>query len=236
MKSKSKKTVKGIVIGVVVVGLLAFGGWWANEIFGNPISKHLAEKTAKVYLAQTYPDLNLVTEDCGYDFKYMQYYITVSSPDSIDTRFSLKFDSKGNLTDDNYEWSLSSNTEARFDRAASDDIEALLIKEFGEDCDPLISLALDEGTKVTDFVKTDEPVDLDNFPFEVTVNINVYSDDRSDENIQKTIDRIDKALNGKYVIREYSMYFWPDPNGPNADDKHEFISVLGEDLKKAENE
>ncbi len=236
MKNKTKKIVKGTVIGVVVAGILGLGAFFANEFVGNPISKHLAEKTAKVYLAETYPNLNLVTEKCNYEFKNMEYLVAVSSPDSVDTNFYLTFDSRGNLTDDDYEWRLPINTEKRFSKAASDDIEALLIKEFGEDCDPLISLALDKGTKVTDFVEIDEPVDMDNFPFEVSVIINVYSDDRSDENIQKITNRIDKALNGKYVIHEYHINFWPDPSGPNADDNAEVISVPGKHLEKVENE
>ena len=98
MKKKVLKIIALIIAITLIVGLACV----ANSLNGNPISKMLAQKAARVYLEENYPDTDYFIEDLGFSFKFVGYYVHVRSESSIDTRFSLEIDMVGNVFFDTY--------------------------------------------------------------------------------------------------------------------------------------
>lgn len=98
MKKKTK-IIAGIAAFILIGGLLFF----ANALVGNPISKFLANKSAKEYIEENYQDMELEVGDATYNFKNGNYYVNVNSPTSIDTHFSLDISQSGDITYDSYE-------------------------------------------------------------------------------------------------------------------------------------
>lgn len=83
-----KKIVK-IVSGITAFILVGILLWTANGFVGNPISKSMANKSAKEFINENYQDLNLDVEDAEYSFKDGKYLVHVSSPTSMDTYFTV---------------------------------------------------------------------------------------------------------------------------------------------------
>jgi hypothetical protein len=92
----------------IIAGILLF----ANGLVGNPISRMLANRSARRYVASTYSDRNLELEKARYDFKSGSYYVHVKSSKSIDTRFSLNVTPSGKVRYDDHEFRVlgKSNT------------------------------------------------------------------------------------------------------------------------------
>ncbi|MFI3200551.1 MAG: hypothetical protein R3Y54_03355 [Eubacteriales bacterium] len=61
-----------ILLAFVIIGLVLY---FANAVVGNPVSKYLVNKNAKVYIEETYSDLDLIVEDAFYDFKRVHTYV-----------------------------------------------------------------------------------------------------------------------------------------------------------------
>ncbi len=97
----NRKIYKGVAL-VLALILLAGLGWFANGLLGNPISKALAQKTAQVHLAETYPNTDYRIESVGYSFKDGRYIAHITSPSSADSAFSLKINHRGRLIWDSY--------------------------------------------------------------------------------------------------------------------------------------
>ena len=100
-----KKTTKIIVkIGafILIGGIL----WIGNGFVGNPISKFLANSSAKTYIAETYPGMEIEREKAIYNFKSGGYYVLIKSPTSIDTHFVLNITPIGDIRSDSYEYDV----------------------------------------------------------------------------------------------------------------------------------
>jgi len=96
---------KAVKILAVVFALVLIGGivWIANGLVGNPVSKMLAENTAKNYIAEKYRDMQLELSDASYNFKTSNYRVIAKSPTSIDTYFDIAVSSLGKIRYDSYE-------------------------------------------------------------------------------------------------------------------------------------
>ena len=106
MKKKMNKTLKKILkIGALALAVILIAGvcLFANALVGNPISKLLAQNTAKNYIEETYEGKNYELEGISYSFKDGYYHANVVSPDSIDTHFTLLINGFGKLVYDYYE-------------------------------------------------------------------------------------------------------------------------------------
>lgn len=99
MKNKPLKFIKYAVLTV----LLCTIAYFANAFMGNPVSKLLAANTAKNYLAQAYPDTDYQIERTAFNFKDGKYHSFVTSPTSIDTRFSIYTDMLGRFHYDTFD-------------------------------------------------------------------------------------------------------------------------------------
>lgn len=78
-------------------------GWTANGLVGNPISQHLAAKSAQKYLTEHFPDTDYYIAETSYSFKDSSYVADVKAPDSMDRYFSIYLDMAGRYRWDSYE-------------------------------------------------------------------------------------------------------------------------------------
>ena len=99
MKRKVLKVLAFLTAAALIAGIAMF----STALMGNPVSRFLARRTAVRHLKETYPGTDYFIEDLNYDFKSSGYYAGISSPSSIDTRFTLYFDMMGHLKYDSYD-------------------------------------------------------------------------------------------------------------------------------------
>lgn len=135
---KTMKIISAITAFIIIAGLLYF----ANALLGNPISKMIAKKAAKSYMAEMYPNEDFVVKEFGYSFKDGSYYAYIESPSSIDTYFSVHISMGGKVQYDSYENVLNGwNTYQRIEEEYRNMVEKVFISEEF----PLIS-HIDYGT------------------------------------------------------------------------------------------
>lgn len=108
---------KKLLLAVVLLALAAIAFLLINPLTGNPVSKLLAEKTAKAHIAERYPSLDLRLERVVYNFKDGCYCAHVASPDNVDMDFTVYTNGWGQLLSDDYERQITSgwNTAVRLD-------------------------------------------------------------------------------------------------------------------------
>ena len=69
-----------------------------NSLFGNPVSKKLAENTAIEYIEENYSSDDYYIEEIWYDEKYEEYTVRVLSSTDKDIDLHLHINPKGELT------------------------------------------------------------------------------------------------------------------------------------------
>ena len=99
MKKKTWKII-ALVLALVLLGGVLF---YANAFLGNPVSKLLATRNAKRYVAEAYAGTDYVVGEVSYSFKEGCYIADVSSPSSADTYFIVNYDFLGRRGYDSYE-------------------------------------------------------------------------------------------------------------------------------------
>lgn len=126
--SISPKNRKNIMI---VVGVLIFIGCAImNSTIGNPLSAAMSEKAIRVYVEQTYPELELTVGKANYNFKFNEYMATATSNDSKDTHFPI-YCSGWKVTRDDYDSCVTNkfNTLQRFESEYSKLAISILTQE-----------------------------------------------------------------------------------------------------------
>lgn len=96
---KSTKICAGITAFLLIIGVM----WFANGLLGNPISKTIANNSAKEYIEKNYSNMDLNISDAFYNFKTGTYDSEVKSPTSKDTHFYLSISPFEKITYDSYE-------------------------------------------------------------------------------------------------------------------------------------
>ena len=96
------KTMK-IILYTALAILLAIVLFIVLSLFGNPISKIMAEKAEDQYLETHHRDLDLVNERAYYNFKDGTYIVRLWDKHSIDTKFTLEYDSFGKMKRDTFD-------------------------------------------------------------------------------------------------------------------------------------
>jgi len=194
-----KKILKFVAV-VAAVGVVVFAGVMANEIFGNPVSKYLAAKNSVAFVEENYPDLEFEAGETGYDFKGVRYYTKFTLKGDEDISFTVSCDRKGDYHYDDYDWMAL----LRFENAATKELSPALIKEFGEKSKPEITIENFHELEEKKLVTINQTVDFDNFPFEINVDINVFTDEEDhNEIIAESVRKIDSAVDGRFTIANY---------------------------------
>ena len=101
---KSVKILAGITAFVLIGGIL----WFASGLLGNPISKVLANNTAKKYIDKNYSHMNLNISEVSYNFKDGHYHTDVKLSTSKDTYFTISISPLGKIQYDSYEDDVTS--------------------------------------------------------------------------------------------------------------------------------
>ena len=93
-----KTALKAVTCGLICVVL-----FFANALFGNPLSAALARVAANRYVEREYGHLDVKIDKVGYNFKFGNYYAHVSSPTSQDTYFTVDISMFGKVERDTYQ-------------------------------------------------------------------------------------------------------------------------------------
>ena len=165
MKNYVDKIAFAILFAIVIVVL--------NALYGNPISKALAERGADKVIAEKYGDLDLSREKAVYNFKQPEYVVHLQDKNSVDSAFELCFDSFGRLHRDSYDERIF-QTLTRFDVALRDYGHGL---EKTYDFPYEITLSYWDKVDPTDYLTVDQPVDMKHLPFKLQAQIKGVGDE-----------------------------------------------------------
>ena len=208
MTKKSK-----IILNAVLTILLLIVIFTQLVFYGNPISKILADKAADEYLKTHYTDLDLVHERAYYDFKDGTYVVRLWDKNSIDTKFTLEFDSFGKMKRDTFDDRLF-NTFRRY-MGFLDDVADEIAKDSGLDF--VIWLRPDDDTDYRDYLTLDQDFDADNLPSKVMAGFKTYAEKPSLEDLMNGLKKLYEALKERDIaVSTYSGLIIP-----NADKKED---------------
>ena len=208
MTKKSK-----IILNAVLTILLLVVMFTQFVFYGNPISKILADKAADEYLKTHYTDLDLVHERAYYDFKDGTYVVRLWDKNSIDTKFTLEFDSFGKMKRDTFDDRLF-NTFRRY-MGFLDDVADEIAKDSGLDF--VIWLRPDDDTDYRDYLTLDQDFDADNLPSKVMAGFKTYAEKPSLEDLMNGLKKLYEALKERDIaVSTYSGLIIP-----NADKKED---------------
>lgn len=119
---------KSLTIFFVLISILIIiiGLWIGNSLFGNPISKKIAQNSVENYISDHYNDRDFVISDIFYNFKSGYYEAEVKSQSSIDTYFTVSV-YLNKIAYDSYEDDVLSgwNTYERIEREYNEIVEAV---------------------------------------------------------------------------------------------------------------
>lgn len=123
-----KKSVKKIILSLILVVLIAVLAFFGNAFLGNPVSKALAKNAAEQHLAEVYPDSDFEIEHVSFNFKSSNYNVHIISPSSIDSSFVIMCDMLGKVHTDSYDYGVTKrgNTSLRLTFLYRDAVDSVL--------------------------------------------------------------------------------------------------------------
>ena len=206
------KTIK-IILYTALIVLLAIVLFILLSFFGNPISRIIAGKAADEYLKTHYTELDLVRERAYYNFKDAKYVVELWDKNSIDTKFSLEYDSFGKMKRDTYGDRLF-NTFRRY-MGFLDDLADEIAKDSGLDF--VIWLRPDDDIDYRAYLTLDQDFDADNLPSKITAAFKAYAEKPSLEDLMNGLKKVYEALKKRNIpVSSYSGLIIP-----NADKKED---------------
>lgn len=201
MKLSGKK----IAIGIFVLLVLAA----VNAIFGNPISKALAERGADKVIAEKYGDLDLAREKAVYNFKLPEYVVHLQDKNSEDSAFELCFDSFGRLQRDTYDFRID-NTMMRFDDA---------IRKYGRGLEKAydfpyeIILTYWDKVDPREYLTVDQPVDMKHLPFKLQAQIYGVGKEATAQEAMELLQTLQKIMDAEGLnVTTYAIELVPEKN------------------------
>ena len=207
MKNHVDKIAFGILIVVALVVL--------NALFGNPVSKALAERGADKVIAATYGDLDLSREKANYNVEGGDYVVFLKDKNSEDSAFELCFDSFGRLQRDTYDLRID-NTVERFDRAIHDYGRGL---EKAYDFPYQITLSYWDKIDPAEDLTVDQPVDMKHLPFKLQAQIYGVGKDATAEEAMGLFQALQKIMDAEGLnVTAYAINLVP---GKNRNEKGE---------------
>lgn len=200
------KTMK-IILYTALAILLAIALFIVLSFYGNPISKIMADKAADQYLETHHRDLDLVHERAYYNFKDGTYVVELWDKNSIDTKFTLEFDSFGKMKRDTFDDRLF-NTLRRY-MGFLDDLADEIAKDNGLDF--VIWLRPDDDTDYRDYLTLDQDFDKDNLPSKITADFKAYAEKPSLDDLMNGLKKVYEALKERNIaVSTYSGLVVPN--------------------------
>ena len=205
------KTMK-IILYTALAILLAIALFIVLSFYGNPISKIMADKAADQYLETHHRDLDLVRERAYYNFKDGTYVVELWDKNSIDTKFTLDFDSFGKMKRDTFDDRLF-NTFRRY-MYLLDELGDEIAKDSGLDF--VIWLRPDDNFDYRAHLTLDQDFDKDNLPSKVTAGFKAYAEKPSLDDLMNGLKKLYEVLKERDIaVKTYSGLVIPN------DDKKE---------------
>ena len=196
-----------IILYTALAILLAIVLFIVLSLFGNPISKIMADKAADQYLETHHRDLDLVHERAYYNFKDGTYVVSLWDMKSIDTKFNLEFDSFGKMKRDTFDDRLF-NTFRRY-MGFLDDLADEIAKDSGLDF--VIWLRPVDDTDYRDYLTLDQDFDRDNLPSKITAGFKAYAEKPSLDDLMNGLKKVYEALKERNIaVSEYSGLVVPN--------------------------
>lgn len=196
-----------IILYTALAILLAIALFIVLSFYGNPISKIMADKAADQYLETHHRDLDLVHERAYYNFKDGTYVVRLWDKHSIDTKFTLDFDSFGKMKRDTFDDRLF-NTFRRY-MGFLDDLADEVAKDSGLDF--VIWLRPDDDTDYRDYLTLDQDFDRDNLPSKITAGFKAYAEKPSLDDLMNGLKKVYEALKERNIaVSEYSGLVVPN--------------------------
>jgi hypothetical protein len=195
----------------IIAGILAFiliGGifYVTNSFIGNPISKMLADKAIREYVADKYPSLDLEVDKPIYNLKVSAYMARAKSKTSIDTHFPIYY-KDGKVTGDDYEIYVLGmfNTRDRLSQEYSLFVRNIIAEELGyRNNTTYVLYKNDEKSK--DILKLDMKFDH-TLPMDAEVTLRLDFADDSLESIAKVFSEAHQAfLRNNCRFYSYNLY------------------------------
>ena len=200
------KTMK-IILYTALAILLAIALFIVLSFYGNPISKIMADKAADQYLETHHRDLDLVHESAYYNFKDGTYVVELWDKNSIDTKFTLEYDSFGKMKRDTFDDRLF-NTFRRY-MGFLDDLADEIAKDSGLDF--VIWLRPDDDTDYRDYLTLDQDFDKDNLPSKITAGFKAYAEKPSLDDLMNGLKKVYEVLKERNIaVKSYSGLVIPN--------------------------
>ena len=200
------KTMK-IILYTALAILLAIALFIVLSFYGNPISKIMADKAADQYLETHHRDLDLVHERAYYNFKDGTYVVELWDKNSIDTKFTLDFDSFGKMKRDTFDDRLF-NTFRRY-MGFLDDLADEVAKD--SELDFVIWLRPDDDTDYREYLTLDQDFDADNLPSKITAGFKAYAEKPSLDDLMNGLKKVYEALKERNIaVSTYSGLVVPN--------------------------
>lgn len=196
-----------IILYTALAILLAIVLFIVLSLFGNPISKIMAEKAADQYLETHHRDLDLVHERAYYNFKDGTYVVELWDKNSIDTKFTLEYDSFGKMKRDTFDDRLF-NTFRRY-MGFLDELGDEIAKDSGFDFE--IWLRPDDNFDYRDYLTLDQDFDKDNLPSKITAGFKAYAEKPSLDDLMNGLKKVYEALKERNIaVSTYSGLVVPN--------------------------
>lgn len=241
MKHKLSKIIAGLTALLLIVLVLTF----ANSLVGNPISKAFASRDIKTYLATTYPDTDYELDNVHFNFKFHEYYGTISSPSSKDSSFTVTWRS-GKVLYDSYDFDVTQrqNTIVRYETEVCEQIRPLLASI------PELNIAhmyvsITKEYYESDLIRSlvlDTPYDKSmKLPFELSISCDMASPTLEEyasflEQIHATLTshgyHMDYYSMDNSNVEEFSLYLDASNVSPEEIEGGKLLSLLEEALNK----
>ena len=200
------KTMK-IILYTALAILLAIALFIVLSFYGNPISKIMADKAADQYLETHHTDLDLVRERAYYNFKDGTYVVELWDKNSIDTKFTLEYDSFGKMKRDTFDDRLF-NTFRRY-MGFLDELGDEIAKDSGFDFE--IWLRPDDNFDYREYLTLDQDFDADNLPSKITAGFKAYAEKPSLDDLMNGLKKVYEALKERNIaVSTYSGLVVPN--------------------------
>ena len=218
----SKGKLSKVFIGLFIFLAIIFA-FICLAFFGNPISRHMAEKSATKYIETHYKDLDLNRDRAYYNFKDGYYIVRLSDKNSEDTKFYLGFDSFGRLKANTYD-SILFNTFIRLGNELS---------EYGKNLEKKYNFPYEislttVNNDIEEKLVLDQKFDFNNFKEDVKVQALGYDEKPSLEKCLDVLCDLQKIMDKTSLkVTKYSVILIPEENRKPDGEAESWRDALG---------
>lgn len=193
-----KKSIKIIIVTLLILGFLSFIFWIVNSIWGNPISASIAGHKIKNYVQQTYPDMDVEISKVTYNFKFNTYQSQIQSNTSKDTRFRIEW-YDGRIFD-SYEIDVEGRyvTYERLSTEFSNKVEEIVRKEFPYETSILFA-DLSKTEINSDKLSLDMPFDVHQPPLPTALTIYILCNEISYDQLSARLLELYDIMNSYQI-------------------------------------